>query len=112
MRKALIVLVLGAILGLSSFGGPAAASPTATPATVSTPASLLTQDSSEGARFLDWLNGQEPVLAAACTTSVRCYSTGQLLSCSGSTCFRFNGCSVTCDGVEYNCPPGGPFACP
>lgn len=106
MRKALIVLVLGAILGFSSLGAPVAASPAATPEAVSTP------DGAEGAQFLAWLNGQEPVLAAACTTSVRCYSTGQLLSCSGSTCFRVNGCSVTCDGIEYNCPPGGPFACP
>ena len=99
MKRALIVLVLGVVLGL--FGIQTVESATAAP------------DGTEGADFLAWLNGQqEPIPAAACTTSVRCYSTGQLLACSGTTCSRFLGCYVVCDGIEYDCPPGGPFACP
>lgn len=102
MRKNLTMLVLGIALGLSPLGALAAESAPATPA-VST---------ADGAQFLAWLNQPEPVPAATCTTSVRCYSTGQLLSCSGTTCSRFLGCHVNCDGIEYNCPPGGPFDCP
>ena len=103
MKKALIVLVLGVVLGM--FGIQAVESATA--------ASPSASDGTEGANFIAWLNGQEPLPAAGCTTSVRCYSTGQLLACSGTTsCYRFSGCYVVCDGIEYDCPPGGPFACP
>ena len=104
MKRALMLLVLGVVLGMS--GIQLAESAPAAPSS--------TLDGTQGTDFVAWLNGQqEPLPAAACTTSVRCYSTGQLLACSGSTsCYKFLGCYVVCDDVQYDCPPGGPFACP
>ncbi|MEA2559837.1 MAG: hypothetical protein QOH06_1341 [Acidobacteriota bacterium] len=111
MKRALIVLVLAGVLGFFGSGSLESATASSDAATVPS-ATVSAPQGIEGADFLAWLNGQEPLPAASCTTSVRCYSTGQLLSCSGTTCYRFNGCYVVCDGIEYDCPPGGPFACP
>ncbi|HET9226224.1 MAG TPA: hypothetical protein VFR31_06130 [Thermoanaerobaculia bacterium] len=108
MKRALIVLALGVVLGLFGFQPVESASAASPSLAGSVP------DGTEGAAFLAWLDGQKPLPASAgCSTSVRCYSTGQLLGCSGTTsCYKFLGCYVICDDVQYDCPPGGPFACP
>lgn len=108
MKRALIVLVLGVVLGF--LGLQPVEGATAAPAS----AAVSVPDGTEGADFLAWLNGQEPdPKVLGCSASVRCYSTGQLLSCTGTTsCYKLLGCYVVCDDIQYDCPPGGPFACP
>jgi hypothetical protein len=56
---------------------------------------------------------QDPQPATTtCTASTRCYSDFSLISCSGTSCFKRVGCSVTCDGVETECPGGDEPYCP
>ena len=64
------------------------------------------------ASLLPGSQAQQPVPATSCTAQTRCYSDFSIISCSGSACFKRVGCSVTCDGVETECPGGDEPYCP